>query len=29
LRPVGFIPSLVGAVFLLLVYHLIRRRFGR
>jgi uncharacterized membrane protein YeaQ/YmgE (transglycosylase-associated protein family) len=29
LRPVGFIPSLVGAVILLLVYHLIRRRFKR
>jgi uncharacterized membrane protein YeaQ/YmgE (transglycosylase-associated protein family) len=26
LRPVGFIPSLVGAVVLLLIYHLIRRR---
>ena len=29
LRPVGFIPSLIGAVILLFVYHLIRRRFGR
>jgi uncharacterized membrane protein YeaQ/YmgE (transglycosylase-associated protein family) len=29
LRPVGFIPSLIGAVILLLVYHWIRRRFGR
>ena len=29
LRPVGFIPSLIGAVILLLVYHLIRRRFRR
>jgi uncharacterized membrane protein YeaQ/YmgE (transglycosylase-associated protein family) len=29
LRPVGFIPSLVGAVILLLVYHFIRRRFRR
>jgi uncharacterized membrane protein YeaQ/YmgE (transglycosylase-associated protein family) len=26
LRPVGFIPSLVGAVILLLIYHAIRRR---
>jgi len=26
LRPVGFIPSLIGAVILLLVYHAIRRR---
>jgi uncharacterized membrane protein YeaQ/YmgE (transglycosylase-associated protein family) len=26
LRPVGFIPSLIGAVILLFVYHLIRRR---
>jgi uncharacterized membrane protein YeaQ/YmgE (transglycosylase-associated protein family) len=26
LRPVGFIPSLIGAVILLLVYHMIRRR---
>jgi uncharacterized membrane protein YeaQ/YmgE (transglycosylase-associated protein family) len=29
LRPVGFFPSLIGAVILLLVYHWIRRRFGR
>jgi len=29
LRPAGFIPSLIGAVILLLVYHWIRRRFGR
>ena len=29
LRPVGFIPSLIGAIFLLLVYHWIRRRSGR
>ena len=29
LRPVGFIPSLIGAIILLLVYHWIRRRFGR
>ena len=29
LRPVGFIPSLIGAIILLLVYHFIRRRFGR
>ena len=29
LRPVGFIPSLIGAVILLLIYHWIRRRFGR
>jgi uncharacterized membrane protein YeaQ/YmgE (transglycosylase-associated protein family) len=29
LRPVGFIPSLIGAVLLLLIYHLIRRRTGR
>jgi uncharacterized membrane protein YeaQ/YmgE (transglycosylase-associated protein family) len=28
LRPVGFIPSLIGAVLLLLIYHLIRRRSG-
>ncbi|HYY31261.1 MAG TPA: GlsB/YeaQ/YmgE family stress response membrane protein [Chthoniobacterales bacterium] len=26
LRPVGFIPSLVGAIILLLIYHAIRRR---
>jgi uncharacterized membrane protein YeaQ/YmgE (transglycosylase-associated protein family) len=26
LRPVGFIPSLIGAIILLLVYHMIRRR---
>ncbi len=26
LRPVGFIPSLIGAVVLLLIYHMIRRR---
>jgi uncharacterized membrane protein YeaQ/YmgE (transglycosylase-associated protein family) len=26
LRPVGFIPSLIGAVILLVVYHMIRRR---
>lgn len=26
LRPVGFIPSLIGAIVLLLVYHWIRRR---
>ena len=26
LRPVGFIPSLIGAVILLAIYHLIRRR---
>src|SRR5580704_9991682 len=26
LRPVGFIPSLIGAIILLVVYHLIRRR---
>jgi uncharacterized membrane protein YeaQ/YmgE (transglycosylase-associated protein family) len=25
-RPVGFIPSLIGAVILLLIYHAIRRR---
>jgi uncharacterized membrane protein YeaQ/YmgE (transglycosylase-associated protein family) len=29
LRPVGFIPSLIGAILLLLIYHLIRRRSGR
>ena len=29
LRPVGFFPSLLGAVILLLVYHWIRRRSGR
>jgi uncharacterized membrane protein YeaQ/YmgE (transglycosylase-associated protein family) len=29
LRPVGFIPSLLGAILLLLVYHWIRRRIGR
>jgi uncharacterized membrane protein YeaQ/YmgE (transglycosylase-associated protein family) len=28
LRPVGFIPSLIGAIILLLIYHLIRRRRG-
>jgi uncharacterized membrane protein YeaQ/YmgE (transglycosylase-associated protein family) len=26
LRPVGFIPSLIGAIILLTVYHIIRRR---
>jgi uncharacterized membrane protein YeaQ/YmgE (transglycosylase-associated protein family) len=26
LRPVGFIPSLIGAIILLFVYHMIRRR---
>ncbi len=26
IRPVGFIPSLIGAVILLLIYHAIRRR---
>ena len=26
LRPVGFIPSLIGAIVLLLIYHMIRRR---
>jgi uncharacterized membrane protein YeaQ/YmgE (transglycosylase-associated protein family) len=26
LRPVGFIPSLIGAIVLLMIYHLIRRR---
>lgn len=26
LRPVGFIPSLIGAIIVLLVYHAIRRR---
>ncbi len=26
LRPVGFIPSLIGAIILLAVYHMIRRR---
>jgi uncharacterized membrane protein YeaQ/YmgE (transglycosylase-associated protein family) len=26
LRPAGFIPSLIGAIVLLLVYHAIRRR---
>jgi uncharacterized membrane protein YeaQ/YmgE (transglycosylase-associated protein family) len=26
LRPVGFIPSVIGAIVLLLVYHAIRRR---
>jgi|SRR6478672_11142424 len=26
LRPVGFIPSLIGAIILLMIYHLIRRR---
>jgi uncharacterized membrane protein YeaQ/YmgE (transglycosylase-associated protein family) len=29
LRPVGFIPSLLGAIVLLLVYHWLRRRSGR
>jgi uncharacterized membrane protein YeaQ/YmgE (transglycosylase-associated protein family) len=29
LRPVGFIPSLLGAVILLLVYHWLRRKIGR
>jgi uncharacterized membrane protein YeaQ/YmgE (transglycosylase-associated protein family) len=29
LRPVGFIPSLIGAIVLLLAYHFIRQRFGR
>jgi uncharacterized membrane protein YeaQ/YmgE (transglycosylase-associated protein family) len=29
LRPVGFFPSLLGAVILLLVYNWIRRRSGR
>ena len=29
LRPVGFIPSLLGAIILLLIYHWIRRRTGR
>jgi len=29
LRPVGFIPSLVGAIVLLLIYNWIRRRSGR
>jgi uncharacterized membrane protein YeaQ/YmgE (transglycosylase-associated protein family) len=29
LRPVGFIPSLIGAIILLLVYNWLRRRFGR
>jgi uncharacterized membrane protein YeaQ/YmgE (transglycosylase-associated protein family) len=28
LRPVGFIPSLIGAIILLLISHLIRRRRG-
>ncbi|HEX7193480.1 MAG TPA: GlsB/YeaQ/YmgE family stress response membrane protein [Chthoniobacterales bacterium] len=28
LRPVGFIPSLLGAIILLLIYHWIRRRTG-
>jgi uncharacterized membrane protein YeaQ/YmgE (transglycosylase-associated protein family) len=26
LQPVGFIPSLIGAVILLVIYHLLRRR---
>jgi uncharacterized membrane protein YeaQ/YmgE (transglycosylase-associated protein family) len=26
LRPVGFIPSLIGAIILLAIYHFIRRR---
>ena len=26
LRPVGFIPSLIGAIILLVAYHMIRRR---
>jgi uncharacterized membrane protein YeaQ/YmgE (transglycosylase-associated protein family) len=26
LRPVGFVPSLIGAIILLVVYHMIRRR---
>jgi uncharacterized membrane protein YeaQ/YmgE (transglycosylase-associated protein family) len=26
LRPVGFVPSVIGAIVLLLIYHLIRRR---
>jgi uncharacterized membrane protein YeaQ/YmgE (transglycosylase-associated protein family) len=26
LRPVGFIPSLIGAIVLLAIYHIIRRR---
>jgi uncharacterized membrane protein YeaQ/YmgE (transglycosylase-associated protein family) len=26
LRPVGFIPSLIGAIILLAIYHIIRRR---
>ena len=26
LRPVGFIPSLIGAIILLSIYHFIRRR---
>jgi len=26
LRPVGFIPSLIGAIILLAAYHMIRRR---
>ena len=26
LRPVGFIPSLIGAIVLLVAYHMIRRR---
>ena len=26
LRPAGFIPSLIGAIILLLIYHAIRRR---
>jgi len=25
LRPVGFIPSLIGAIVLLVIYHMIRR----
>jgi len=26
LRPVGFIPSLIGAIVLLVIYHMIRRK---
>jgi len=26
LRPVGFVPSLIGAIILLAIYHMIRRR---
>jgi uncharacterized membrane protein YeaQ/YmgE (transglycosylase-associated protein family) len=29
LRPVGFIPSLLGAIILLVAYHWIRRKSGR